>query len=325
MSKVLVGMLLLAGPAVAAATEFHYDSVAEGAALLTADDDYLRAMSASDPAVRLHAGQPQSVADLKKLYGAHVLAWTGAERARIDAVLHREKAVLDQLTGWLPAQVDFVLVSNDVEGGLPHTRGRAVVVPAPLIDSNTPLDRVIMHELFHVLSRNNAALHDQMYAILGFLPCRVVEPPAYAARRVTNPDAPLLAHYLPLDGSGAQGIVPYLYSASTVFDPQAGPGFEDQFRVGFIRVEVHPVDGRPTCAPPPAEKDPMHPLSDYQALIQRKTGGNTGYLIHPEETLAENFELLTVGSPKPVPSPWVLEKLAQFLHLAPATLPGLRP
>ncbi len=59
----------------------------------------------------------------------------------------------------------------------------------------------------------------------------------------------------------------------------------------------------------------MLPLAAQKDVIERKTGGNTGYLIHPEKTLADNFALLMVGSEQPVPSPWVLEKLAHWLEI----------
>lgn len=41
-------------------------------------------------------------------------------------------------------------------------------------------------------------------------------------------------------------------------------------------------------------------------------GRNTGYIIHPEEILADNFKLLATGAEN-VPSPQILEKMRVIL------------
>ena len=315
MLRSLMGVALFLCCVSANAVEFQFATATQGAAILTADDDFMRALSPADPALRLLSTRPQSLATLKRAYAAHVLEWNDSRRARINAVLERQHARFASIARWLPAQVNFVLVTNEVEGGLPHTRANAIIMPAPYIDSDAKLDAVVAHELFHVLTRNNLAHRDALYALIGFAPCHVIEPADYAARRITNPDAPSLAHYLPLDRDTGEGLVPYVYAATSGFDPAAGAHFEDQFRVGFLHVKATEADGGRRCDAYPGDRDPMLPLSAHKDFIEQKTGGNTGYLIHPEETLADNFALLMVGSEKPIPSPWVLEKLAQWLEI----------
>lgn len=323
MSRFLMGLAVIGCGALAGAAEFQFATATQGAAILTADDDYLRALSPADPALRLLSTKRESLPTLKQAYAANVLEWNEVARARIAAVLERQRVEFAALARWLPERVYFVLVTNAVEGGLPHTRANAIIMPAPFIDAHAKLDAVIAHELFHVLSRNNPARRDALYALIGFAPCHVIEPATYAARRITNPDAPSLAHYLPLTDDAAQGLVPYLYAAANVFDPTAGAHFDNQFRPGFLHVKVSRAAGGPRCEAYPGDADPMQPLSAYKDFIERKTGGNSGYLIHPEETLADNFALLLLGSEQPVPSPWVLEKLARWLEIpAPARPKG---
>ena len=51
---------------------------------------------------------------------------------------------------------------------------------------------ILAHECFHVLSRANPGLRRQLYATIGFEKCAEIRfPPAMAARRITNPDAPV--------------------------------------------------------------------------------------------------------------------------------------
>jgi hypothetical protein len=46
--------------------------------------------------------------------------------------------------------------------------------------------------------------------------------------------------------------------------------------------------------------------------LQEQIGRNTGYVIHAEEILASNFELLVQGAPN-APSPEVLERIREVL------------
>jgi hypothetical protein len=148
---------------------------------------------------------------------------------------------------------------------------------------------------------------------------------AYAARRITNPDAPTLAHFLPLTHDAREGLVPYRYAAAPVFDPAAGAQFVNQFRVGLLHVSVTGEGGATRCQPYRDDADPVLPLSAHKDVIDLKTGANTGYLIHPEETLADNFALLIAGSDHPVPSPWVLEKLQAWLEIPDSVLSSPPP
>jgi len=305
------------------AAEFHFATPAEGAAVLTADDDFMTALSPADPALRLRSATKQSVAALKQSYASHVVDWNETRRAKITAVLQRLQPQLDALSRWLPARVDFVLVSAEVEGGLPHTRAAAIILPAAFVESGEPLDFVTMHELFHVLSRNNRAQRDGMYALIGFEPCHVIEPAQFATRRVTNPDAPSLGYFLPLEGDGHEGLVPYVYADKPVFDAAAGADFEHQLRVGFLHMRVQATANGPECVVAPGERNPMLPLTAHREWVERQTGANTGYLIHPEEALADNFALLIVGSDRPVPSPWVLERLRVWLDIPQELLPAV--
>ena len=61
------------------------------------------------------------------------------------------------------------------------------------------------------------------------------------------------------------------------------------------------VNGKPRLLDPAGVED-----------FHRKIGKNTGYIIHPEEVLADNFVLLAMGKKK-VPTPRILEEMARLL------------
>ncbi|MBK5920124.1 hypothetical protein CCR80_03605, partial [Rhodothalassium salexigens] len=179
------------------------------------------------------------------------------------------------------------------------------------------LVELFYHELFHILSRHNRAARDALYGLIGFEPCGSFDLPApYAGRRITNPDAPVNAHYLPVtvDGEPTK-VVPLLYAVSRGYDPtRRRPGFAGQFRTGFMAVRhtgdrCEAVNGRDGTAR-------LYRTDDLDDLYDR-IGRNTHYTIHPEEILADNFALLMTG--KRPRDAWVPEALAQWLGV-PATI-----
>ncbi len=57
--------------------------------------------------------------------------------------------------------------------------------------------------------------------------------------------------------------------------------------------------------------------SDDLPEYATKIGRNTGYVIHPEEILADNFVLL-VTQRHDVPDLWIVDRLGEILHRSPS-------
>jgi hypothetical protein len=90
-------------------------------------------------------------------------------------------------------------------------------------------------------------------------------------------------------------------SHPTRADPRAG--FAGQVRTSWLPVER--AQGR--CK----ARDERQALADLEGLAEQ-AGGNTGYVIHPEEILADNFALL-FRKPAKIASPQVLERMRRML------------
>jgi hypothetical protein len=58
----------------------------------------------------------------------------------------------------------------------------------------------------------------------------------------------------------------------------------------------------------------MLAVSQLEGFVEQ-VGRNTGYIIHPEEILADNFKLLATGAEN-VPSPQILDKMRGILRSA---------
>lgn len=241
------------------------------------------------------------------LYRASTLDWTAGELARLEAMRARVQARTDALAAWLPDEVGFIKTNDRVEGGLPHTRGTAIVFGDDLPEDDATLDELYFHELFHVISRRNMQRRDEFYALVGFQRCTRLNLPRELWRaRITNPDAPVDAYAAPF---AERWVMPRLMSNSATYE--AGKdGFTAYFDLRFL---VMTRDARGVCRVVREDGEALVlSVEDGAAAVLAASGGNTGYVLHPEELVADNFAQLMTGQ-RDVASPAVHERLRVFL------------
>ncbi len=193
--------------------------------------------------------------------------------------------------------------------------------------STSTIRKLVCHELFHVLSRANPELRERLYEAIGFAKCKEVEFPArLRLRKITNPDAPRNDHYIRVRVGGKECLaVPILFADSDTYDPARGGEFFDYLQFRLLLVERGKQPGSVTTLYD--GEDPR--LVDLQQVTGffEQVGRNTGYVLHPEEVLADNFALL-VMEVQSVPSPAILKKMTAILtakQSAEPSIPGDTP
>lgn len=320
----VVAVLLLAFPAVAGGadslplgrgSELVLATAAEGSEILGAEDDFTRRMSPFDRQARLKSAGAVSDAEHRAFAARSVLEWTARDRRAIAEAMRGLGERFTKLGVGFPKRVVLVKTSGDEEGGAAYTRGEAIMLPAKVLGSASPvLRRLLCHELFHVLSRWAPELRGKLYASIGFEPCgEVTLPGDFERRRITNPDAPAFDHSIRVRVEGVERrMVPVLWSRTADYDAAAGKAFFDtmEFRLMAVRLEGDPVRGVPEVD---ADGAPiMRKPEDTEGFFEQ-VGKNTGYLIHPEEILADNFEILVAGDRRP-PNPEIVRRLGEILR-----------
>lgn len=274
-----------------------------GRELLTRRDDFVQRLSPFDRAARLKTGQAVSEAEYLAFVAGSVLEWPAAEKDLLLGALARIQAPLAALQLPWPERIALIRTNGREEGSAPYTRAEAIVLPGRVFAQPQELEHLLLHELFHILTRRNPALKARLYGAIGFVPCaEPVLPPPLAALKITNPDAPANDFCIRLQHGPAQiQAVPILY-ATGPYDPARGGEFFDYLRLGFV-----PVAG-------PQQEAPHFELLAPEALdgFYQQVGRNTGYILHPEEILADNFALLLQGETS-VPSPEVLARIQAVL------------
>jgi len=276
-----------------AGTVLRFADVDEARQLLAADDEWMRATSELQRRLIMGRSEPVTLEAFKRWNAGAARPWTEPMRQRCERALAQIAPQWQALRIPLPREVLLIASNGQESAGAPYTRGNGVVLPhldkAPV--ESDPM--VMAHELWHVASRPAPALVTRLYAEIGFDPMPALAfPGAWAPIRLANPDAPENRHAMRLSVEGRQALVaPVLVAARTELQPG-----ETFFNVLDVRLlEVQP-DGKVSRAVLRDGQPVWHRVNGSHDYL-RRLGGNTGYVIHPEETMADNVALVVSQRP----------------------------
>jgi hypothetical protein len=298
-----------------ATTEIRFATADEGRQILTANDPFTKSLSRFDLQCRLKTDKDVSLDDWKHFTAEHVRAWEPDEIATVRRALMRLKTRLADLRLPLPGVIELIRTTGDEENHAAYTRANAIVLPKRVLSyDETQLDRLLAHELFHLFSRHDGALRARLYKIIGFEVCEPIElPTSLAARRVTNPDAPLIDCTIALPTKEGKTVVgaPILYSQAKNYDAKSGKSLFQLFIFRLMVVERQRENGPWRAALKMGQPVVINPREE-QAYLD-KIGENTNYIIHPEEILADNFVRLVMHDQN-VPTPRIIDEMRRTLE-----------
>jgi hypothetical protein len=278
-------------------TVVRFASVAQGRAVLGAEDDWIAATSDFQRAATMGVAPPVTRARFLAFTVETVKPWSAPQAARwrkaLDVIAPRFAA----LRVPLPAEVWLVNTDGRDAGNAPYTRANAVVLPMAALDAegdaNRPDAALLAHELFHVASRHSPAVSTRLYSAIGYEPVAPLQwPAAWLPARIANPDAPNDRHAMRVSiGDRAAMVMPLLMANRTELKP--GESF---FSVAEVRLlEVTTAASGPTL-PVMRDGEPVWHMPGSVPDFLDRLGANTGYIIHPEETMADNIALLVTGA-----------------------------
>lgn len=277
----------------------QFASASQGAEILAHRDDFIERLSAFDRAARMKTDRTISEDEFLKFVKANILTWNEAEKSKIETAVANIRPALDALPLSLPKVIYLIKTTGAEEGKAFYTRGTAIVLPESRVrDAGAEvLERTLAHELFHIWSRQNVTLREELYHLIGFSKCQEMAfPTELKPRKITNPDAPRNDHSIHLRLAGREVVgVPILFSASEKYDTNRGGEFFNYLQFKFLLVPTNELAG-------PEE------VSGFFEQV----GRNTTYVIHPEEILADNFALLVLNR-HDVASPEILQRMHAIL------------
>jgi len=188
--------------------------------------------------------------------------------------------------------------------GVWYTRENCIIIPANELaaSKNNAFITTIYHELFHVYSRLNPAKSAELYKLIGFsaLGLDKLRLPSTLAQRVLyNPDGVDFAQKITLrkDDGTTLDAVPIIYSKQLGLQPGQNEFF------GYVEFNIFPItpNGDGTFQVGVQADGFSSPLKlDALPDFYRQIKDNTGYIIHPDEVLADNFSFIMVEKNSPL-------------------------
>ena len=239
------------------------------------------------------------------------LAWTDAETLKLEKAAAGAREKLANFMVPLPRRILLVKTTGQEEAHSAYCRGTNTVVLSRRFVNAPPgeLESALIHELFHILSRNHAELRARLYALIGFKPGLGLELPAeLESRHITNPDAPGLDFFLEVTRQERTlAVVPVLFATPERWNKKKGGEFFAYLTWKLMAVERAGESWRA------ARADGQPILLDAREVkgFREQVGEEPGPVLQAEEILAEYFVKLVAGRGQ-VP-PQVLGGMRQLL------------
>jgi hypothetical protein len=290
---------------------FEFASVETGKKILTSRDDYTNRLSPFDFQSRTQSATPVAFEEYVEFVSNAVVPWNEGQTQKLTKVLEGLAKPLAQYEFNNLPRVVLIQTSGREESDAAYTRANAIILTKSQLQMPIPpLRKLVLHELFHVISRNDSELRDQLYGIIGFRATNEIDlPKSFQPLRITNPDAPIIQHVMTVKvgEQNEQTVAPVLYAKST-YNPKQSRSMFAYLQFALMQVAL---DDQGHYVASLRDGEPIFHRSTLPDF-HRQIGANTGYIIHPEEILADNFSELLTGNTS-VPDPWVLDKMRAIL------------
>jgi hypothetical protein len=278
------------------------DSVAAGRAI-TFDkrDGFFEKVNDSEMSIQMHkaleAGQSRAslLSEYVQFLKTDVEGFSAEEAKFIEGVMEKVfRTVNGVSTDIFPDTLLLIKTKGKHYGdGVWYTRENCIIIPADELGrrKTNPFMTTIYHELFHVWSRLNPTKSDRAYQLIGFEGIgynNLLIPPNLLSRVLYNPDGVDFAQKIVLaqkDGSS-------IYAIPVLFANHLGWSDEQNTFFAYVEFNLYQIekqtDGKWNVL---VKEDGFSSTLNMQEQPDffRQIKDNTGYIIHPDEVLADNF------------------------------------
>jgi hypothetical protein len=254
-------------------------------------DRWARQLSDFEMGARQKTTAPTNLQEFLDFAAGAGRGWTAVEKANWRALVGKLSDAMNGLNLHLP-NIDLIKTSGEEEFDSAYTKRHAIMFPESMTSLPATDARrayfLLAHEVFHVLSRADPLLRDDLYALLGFKTVEGFEYPAELEdRRLSNPDAFEYLHTVTVQsGTVSVDVMPVIQSLLPLDEVIQLPNFFDALDIVLLAVDAGTGE---------ALRDSNGDLikfnfgnTNWIPLMLR----NSSFIIHPEEILADNFATL---------------------------------
>ncbi len=229
----------------------------------------------------------------KSFLKTQVSNWTFEEKDSLFQIFTLVKSLCDRVNPRLfPAQIQLVKIKTGAYGAHVYfTRSKQIMIPENVLTGGNYQKQipVMLHEVFHIISRYNVALQKDLYALIGFypLPFEAKWDSPVESLSLTNPDGVSRKYAIQVpDKRDTFLAIPVIKSKFSAYR-QDVPSFFDYLSFDLYEVLCNDVACRIVAKPKGTTTIPPSCTPEFF----RKIKDNTQYIIHPDEILADNFML----------------------------------
>jgi hypothetical protein len=179
-----------------------------------------------------------------------------------------------------------------------YTRENCIIIPKQALAKRNYDEflKVMLHEISHVVTRTHPSVKTQLYALIGFkkMVSALTINDSLKRRLLTNPDGIALDWATTFTASDNQSIyvLPLIYATNTVWLP-TNPDFFNN--MGFNYYEIAPAADAKSFAVQTIGDEQKSTLDTKGINTLFQQNYNTGYIIHPDEIIADNFSILMIS------------------------------
>ncbi|MCB0551605.1 MAG: hypothetical protein KDD19_28830 [Phaeodactylibacter sp.] len=238
--------------------------------------------------------------DYREFLRQDVESFSEEDQKLLREAFQKAFALTEQLEpGLFPASIRLIKTKALHYGpSVYYTREDCIIIPENEIAEGNlgGLTRVMLHEVFHIYSRQHPEERDALYRLIGFEPVTqpLVFPDSLARRLLLNPDG-IDVHYAitikPPGDSLPVRAIPLIVSTAPNYTP-ALPEF-----FGYLDFWLYPIREEAGSYQVIARGGHRSPLPSPSQIPDffKQIGDNTDYIIHPDEVLADNFVFLVLA------------------------------
>lgn len=283
----------------------------EAKELITTRDSYINNLTQLDLDCRCHK-HGATLDEYLELCKDSVLEFSDEESFILSDLLCEIDRELKRRGMMLPfvERINIVKTSGDEENNVfGYTRDNTIYICQRSFDKGEGfVEHVLVHELFHVLTRNCQEFKKSMYSIIGF----EVEdkffdyPETRLGYFVSNPDVcNQMCHAKMFVGFKEYDLVTVAFSQHR-YD---GGGFHNYYRPCFVAIDENNDFLRD-------ERGELFVFNFQQVSDSYLShiGRNTHYWANPEEALAENFVIAVLGTIEDIPNPEIIDSIRKTMQ-----------
>jgi len=238
-----------------------------------------------------------------------VIAFRDAEIEILSRTFSRIDVMLESLNiKFVPENICLIKTTGREEGNAGYTRNHCIIIPEEKFrKSEFQLLVFLTHEVFHVYSRYNPEIRFRLYLLLGFTSNEnIIIDSKLNSLRITNPDAANFRFVIDLPDKNGEvnSYVPFVFSKRKEVDKPAERVMFDYVRSAYFPIKnntikknkfinITSINGLYELN---AKEKDQNQTESYNHPLYEKISRNSGYIIHPEEIIADNFSLLLLSS-----------------------------